>query len=301
MQRVLVTGSSGLIGSALVSYFEQNGWTVVRLVRSQPQQASELYWEPLAGVLEPESLEGFDAVVHLAGENISAGRWTPERKTAIYESRVQGTRLLSETLVQLSHPPKVLACASAIGYYGDRGDEILTEESPPGSGFLAQVCEAWEAAADIARQRKIRVVHLRFGIVLSARGGALARMLPLFKMGLGGKLGKGEQYMSWIALDDVVEAIAFILATESLQGAINIVAPQPVRNREFTEVLGRVLGRPTFFSVPAFVLKLLLGEMAEELLLSSTRVKPTRLLTAGYSFRYPDLEGALQHVLGVES
>jgi uncharacterized protein (TIGR01777 family) len=295
---ILVTGSSGLIGSALLPFLTTGGHQVTRLVRSQPRAGEmAVRWDPDAGALDPKSLEGVDAVVHLAGENIAA-RWTAAKKRQIRDSRVKGTRLLSDTLARLETPPKVLVCASAIGYYGDRGEEVLTEESAAGSGFLAEVCRAWEGAAEPARQKGIRVVHLRFGVVLSPAGGALAKMLPPFRLGLGGPLGHGRQYMSWIAIDDAVGAIQHALNVAALQGPTNAVAPSPVTNQQFTKTLGKVLGRPTLFPMPAFAARLMFGEMADELLLASARVQPTKLLSTGYAFRYPDLEAALRHLLG---
>jgi len=247
--------------------------------------------------VDESGLKGLDAVIHLAGENV-IGRWTKRKKERIKDSRVIGTRLLSESLARLGDPPHVLVCASAIGYYGDRGEAVLDERLPPGEGFLSEVCREWEAAADPARQKGIRVVHLRLGMVLSADGGALARMLPLFRIGLGGRIGGGDQYWSPIAIDDVLGAIMHVIGTEGLEGAVNAVAPNPVTNSEFAETLGRVLSRPTLASTPAFVARLLLGEAADEFLLTSTRVVPRRLLETGYRFQFPELEGALHHVLG---
>ncbi|MGH7701577.1 MAG: TIGR01777 family oxidoreductase [Gemmatimonadales bacterium] len=294
--RLAVTGASGLIGSSLVPALSGAGHQVTRLVRSAPA-AGEIRWNPAAGELDPNHLEGLDAVVHLAGENIAGGWWTAERKRRILESRVQGTRLLAGVLAGLKSPPKVLVSASAVGYYGDRGDSILTEESPAGEGFLAAVAEAWESAAKPARTVGIRVVHLRLGMVLSRAGGALAQMLPPFRLGLGGPLGNGRQWMSWVALDDAIGALLHALATETLTGPVNAVAPEPVTNADFTRTLGRVLHRPTLFRVPASVLRLTLGEMADALLLSCTRVLPHRLLESGYRFHQPSLEGALRHLL----
>jgi len=238
-----------------------------------------------------------DAVVHLAGENIAAGRWTERQKARIRDSRVKGTRLLCDLLARYSPPPKALVCASAVGYYGDRGDEILKEESASGSDFLSDVCGEWEAATQTAVERGIRVVNLRIGVVLSPLGGALAKMLTPFKLGAGGVIGSGRQYMSWIALDDAVRAFHFALTNQSLHGPVNAVAPNAVTNRDFTRTLGRVLSRPTVFPMPAFAARLAFGEMADALLLASTRVQPARLLAGGFTFRYPDLEGALRHLL----
>jgi uncharacterized protein len=242
-------------------------------------------------------MEGFDAVVHLAGEDISSGTWTAAKKARIRQSRVEGTGLLARTLASLDRAPGVLACASAIGYYGDRGDQILTEESEPGAGFLASVCRDWEEAAKPAAEAGIRVAHLRFGVVLSADGGALARMLGPFRMGMGGPLGSGRQYVSWIAIDDAVGAIGHVLSTRTLRGAVNVAAPAPVTHAEFARTLGRVLGRPTILGMPGFAVRLMFGEMADELLLASQRLAPVRLLSTGYQFRFPELEPALRHLL----
>ncbi len=296
---ILVTGSTGFVGSALVPFLAAGGHRITRLVRTTPEHGiAEVQWDPEAGVMDIARLEGLDAVVHLAGENIATGRWTAEKKVKIHDSRVGGTRLLCDSLAGLKQPPKVLVCASAIGYYGDRGDELLTEESASGTGFLAGVCREWEAAAKPAVQKGIRVVHPRFGMVLSGAGGALARLLQPFKMGLGGVLGTGHQYISWIALDDLLGVIVHALTTEALQGPVNAVTPNPVTNQEFTRTLGRILSRFTPFAMPAVAARLTFGEIADELLLASQRVQPTRLLATGYRFRYPDLEGALRHSLG---
>ena len=296
---VLVSGASGFIGSALVPTLTAGGHTVTRLVRSTPRPGqAEIPWNPAARSIGTPALEGLDAVVHLAGDNIAAGRWTAAKKASIRDSRVQGTTVLCEALAQLVKPPKALLCASAIGYYGDRGETTLREASPPGTGFLAEVCQAWEAATALAVQRGIRVVHLRFGMVLSPAGGPLAKMLTPFRLGLGGVVGTGKQYMSWIALDDVLGAIQHALSPEALQGPVNVVAPQAVTNREFTTTLGKVLRRPTRIPLPAFAARLLFGEMADALLLASTRVVPGRLVASGYKFHYPALAEALQHLLG---
>jgi uncharacterized protein len=296
---VLVTGASGFIGSALVPTLTAGGHAVTRLVRSTPRPGqAEIPWNPAARSIGTPALEGLDAVVHLAGDNVASGRWTAAKKASILNSRVQGTSVLCEALAQLVKPPKALLCASAIGYYGDRGETTLREESPPGTDFLAEVCQAWEAATAPAVQRGIRVVRLRFGIVLSPAGGPLAKMLTPFRLGLGGVVGTGKQYMSWITLDDALGAIHHALSTEALQGPVNVVAPQAATNQEFTTTLGKVLRRPTRLPLPAFAARLLFGEMADALLLSSTRVAPVRLVASGYTFRYPALEEALQHLLG---
>ena len=296
---VLVTGSTGLVGSALVAFLTTGGHQVTRLVRRAPRPGqAEVYWHPEAGSIATPGLEGIDAMVHLAGENIASGRWSAAKKASIRESRVQGTQLLCSALAQLANPPQVLVSASAIGYYGDRGDAVLREDSRPGRDFLADVCRAWEAATEPAVQRGIRVVTVRLGIVLSPAGGALAKMLLPFKMGVGGRIGSGQQYMSWIALDDVVGAMHHAIVTDALHGPVNVVAPNPVTNAVFTKTLGRVLGRPTVLPLPAFAARVAFGEMADALLLASTRVEPARLTDTNYAFRYPELEGALRHVLG---
>ena len=297
--RILVTGSTGLVGSALVPFLSASGHAVIRLVRSEvPPGDAAARWDPEAGTLDPAALEGLDAVVHLAGEDIAGGSWTAAKKARIRGSRVEGTALLARTLASLDRPPAALACASAIGYYGDRGDDALTEESPPGAGFLASVCRDWEAAATPAVEAGIRVVHLRFGVVLSAAGGALAKMLGPFRMGMGGPIGSGRQYVSWIAMDDVLEAIDHLLSHSTLHGPVNVASPKPVTQLEFARTLGRVLGRPTVLAVPAFGMRLMFGEMATEVLLASQRLEPARLLSSGYEFRYPDLEPALRHLVG---
>jgi len=294
----LVTGSSGLVGSGLVPSLSADGHRVLRLVRSAPGPGeSSAQWDPDRGRLDPACLEGLDAVVHLAGENIASGRWSARKKARIRDSRAGGTRLLCEALSRLSRPPRVLVCASAIGYYGDRGEEILREDSPPGKGFLAEVCQAWESAAEPAARKGIRVVHLRFGAVLSPAGGALAKMLPPFRLGVGGRLGDGRQYLSWVSIDDAVGAIRHALATDSLRGPVNGVAPEPITNQEFTRTLGKVLSRPTLFPMPAFAARLAFGEMADALLLSSSRVEPARLVASAYRFRHPALEPALRDLL----
>ena len=293
---VLISGATGLLGSALIPELEAGGHRVSRLTRS-PRSADDLRWDPEAGTIEGD-LEGTDAVVHLAGESIAEGRWTPEKKRRILESRRNGTRLLAERIATLPKPPSVMVSASAIGYYGDRGNELLTEESEPGTGFLAEVCREWEAAADPAREAGIRVVHPRIGIVLSPQGGALGTTLPIFKLGAGGKIGSGRQYWSWISLDDVAGSLFHALTDEAVSGPVNVGSPNPLTNAEYTKVLGRVLNRPTIFPVPAPAARIALGGMADELLLASQRMQPARLEETGYTFRHPDLEAALRHLLG---
>lgn len=293
---ILISGSHGLIGSTAARVLADRGHRIVRLVRT-PDAAfpDQVGWDPARDQIDAPALEGTDAVIHLAGENIAGGRWTAARKARIRDSRVRGTRLVAGTLARLSRKPRVLICASAIGYYGDRGAEILVEDSAPGIGFLADVCREWEAAAAPARDAGIRVVHLRTGVVLSASGGALTRLLPIFRLGLGGPLGSGRQFMSWITLDDVVAAIGHLL-TQDVRGPVNLTSPHPVTNREFTATLGRFLRRPTPFPVPAPLLWVALGEMAGDLL-ASQRAHPAALLDSGYAFRHPDLEQGMRHVL----
>ena len=293
---VLVGGATGLIGSAIVSALREKGYRVRRLTRSDGSSEDAVAWDPLAGTIDTAGLEGVDAVVHLAGESVM-GRWTSAKKARIRNSRVQGTRLLSETIAGLPGPPGVMVCASATGYYGDRGNELLREESDPGNNFLAGVCREWEAAADPARAAGVRVVHPRFGIVLSPEGGALGTTLPIFKLGGGGRIGSGRQYWPWIAVDDVVGVTIHALDSESLSGAVNVTVPDPPTNEEYTKTLGYVLGRPTVFPLPAPAARLALGQVADELLLASQRVEPARLRESGYSYRYPELEGALRYLL----
>ena len=294
--KILVTGASGLVGSALVPLLRADGHEVARLVRSAPA-AGDVQWDPDAETLGAESLEGFDGVVHLAGENIASGRWSAEKKRRIRESRVRGTRLLARTLAERQRPPRALVSVSAVGFYGDRGEEELTEDSPAGTGFLSEVCSSWEAATEAVEGKGVRVVHARLGMVLSKRGGALAKMLTPFKLGVGGVIGNGRQYMSWITLDDAAAALAHLLAADTVTGPVNVVAPAPVTNREFTATLGRALRRPAVFPVPGFMARLAFGEMAEALLLASARVKPEKLLGSGYAFRHGSLTEGLRHVL----
>ncbi len=296
--KILVSGSTGLIGRALVAHLSSHDHEAIPLIRSgQATAGKHVRWDPAAGDINTDDLKGVDAVVHLAGENVASGRWTTSKKARIRDSRINGTRLLSETLARLKPPPEVLLSASACGFYGDRGDDEVDENDGLGNGFLADFCREWEDITEPAAEVGIRVVHLRIGVVLSANGGALTKMLPSFRFGLGGRLGSGYQYMSWISLEDTVAAIYHCLNTGSLRGAVNLVAPKAVTNREFTQVLGKVLRRPTLMTVPAGVLRLLFGEMAREMLLISTRVKPTRLVESGFRFRWPHLETTLRHEL----
>ena len=294
---IAVTGSSGLVGTALVEALEANGQLVRPVVRRAPKNENEIRWDPTAGTIDAAELSKVDAVVHLAGESIVAKRWSESFKKEILDSRVKGTKLLCETLAGKEAKPSVLVSASAIGYYGSRGEQLVDESSAPGSGFLADVCEAWEAATKPASDAGIRVVNLRIGFVLAREGGGLAKMLTPFKLGTGGVVGSGRQYMSWIALDDLVRTIQFALSAAAVSGPVNATAPQPVTNREFTKTLGRVLNRPTIFPVPAFAARLAFGEMADDMLIGGVRVEPRALSAAGFEFAYPQLELALRHIL----
>jgi uncharacterized protein (TIGR01777 family) len=302
---IAVTGSSGLVGSALVAALEADGQLVRRVVRrSSPPRSGEgfgegyeIRWDPAGGTIDATHFNDVDAVVHLAGENLAARRWSASFKAKIRDSRLGGTQLLCRTLASLASKPSVLVSASAVGYYGDRGDEPLDESSPPGHGFLAQLCQQWEDATHPARDANIRVVNLRIGLVLSRRGGVLAKMLTPFRMGIGGVLGSGRQYISWITLDDLVRVIRFALESAALHGPVNAVAPGAVTNREFTTTLGRALGRPTVLRMPAFAARLAFGEMADEALLVGARVKPRALSAAGFTFEHPQFAEALRHAL----
>jgi uncharacterized protein (TIGR01777 family) len=295
--KVLVSGSHGLVGRALIKSLLNKGDTVARLVREPPTGSSDIEWHPNHEQIDAGRLNGFDAVVHLAGESIASGRWSQEKKQRIRESRVKGTQLLSGALAQTSKPPTVFVCASAIGYYGDRGSELLTEESSPGNDFLANVCKDWEAATEPVKKKGIRLVNTRFGIILDRDGGALAKMLPPFRMGIGGRIGDGKQWMSWIALADVVGALEQVIENQTLSGPVNFVAPNPVTNATFTSTLGKILRRPTFLPVPAFGARLAFGEMADALLLSSQRVEPRRLKETAFQFKYVNLNDALSEIL----
>jgi uncharacterized protein (TIGR01777 family) len=293
--RVLVTGASGPIGGALLPSLRARGLKVTTLVRGQNSGESQRHWDP-SQPLNPELVSRFDAVIHLAGEPV-VGRWTAAKKTAIRDSRVLGTRHLSKALATAKDKPRVFVTASAVGFYGDRGDEILTEDSPSGTGFFPDVCREWEGMTRPAAEAGIRTVHTRFGIVLSPKGGALGAMLPVFRMGIGGRIASGRQWMSWIHIQDLVGAIHHVLNTDLLQGAVNFVSPRPVTNAEFTRTLASALSRPAMIPVPAFMLRLIFGEMADEALLGSQRVEPVRLITSGYPFQYSDLRKALAAVL----
>ncbi len=296
-KNVLISGASGFVGTNLTEFLLKKGCTVKKLTRSPQGTASDqIYWNPTKGEIELEALEDLNAVVHLAGENI-AGRWTDHKKANIEKSRIQGTKLLSESLAKLNKKPEILISASATGYYGDRGDEILNEDSAPGEGFLADVGIGWENATEAANKAGIRVINLRIGLVLGTGGGALEKMLLPFKIGLGGKIGDGKQYWSWIAIDDLVGIIYYLFSKGDLRGPVNAVTPNPVTNTEFTSALGRALNRPTILPLPAFVARGLLGEMADATLLSSVRVIPQKLIDTRYEFKYPKLEQALSNVL----
>src|SRR5579863_504909 len=293
--RILVSGVSGPIGAALLPSLRTAGWFVVRLVRGTAAGEGQISWDP-ARPIEPDTVSSFDAVIHLAGESIF-GRWTADKKLKIRDSRAIGTLNLARALAQAEEKPKVFVCGSAIGYYGDRGDELLAEESAPGAGFLAEVCSAWEEATMPAREAGIRTVNLRTGIVLSPKGGALGAMLMPFKLGIGGRTGSGRQWMSWIDVQDMVGAIHHILKNDLLQSAVNMVAPKPVTNADFAKTLAGVLSRPAIFPLPAFAVKAVFGEMGEELLLASQKVEALKLISTGYPFRYRELRESLANLL----
>lgn len=299
---IVISGASGLIGTELVESLKKDGHHVLSLTRSKSSSPDKIYWNIETGEIESDKLENIDALVHLAGENISGenpiqGRWTQERKEKILNSRVKGTTLLSDTISRLKNPPKVFVSASAIGYYGDRAEEKLDEKSNKGSGFLSDVCKAWETSADSARNKGIRVVHTRFGVVLSNKGGALKSMLLPYKMGVGGTIGNGKQYMSWIDISDVAGAIKHVINKSDIQGVVNVVAPKPITNSEYTKALGHVIHRPTIFPIPSIGINILFGEMGNELLLGSQKVYPEVLSNTGYKFMYPDITSSLEHVL----
>jgi uncharacterized protein len=302
---VAVTGASGLIGTALVERLHAGGHQVLRLTRSRPAAPDQVHWDPASGELDPDALAKADAVVHLAATNIGEHlRWNARIKRQLLESRVEGTSLVARTMAELAtrsggnEGPRLLVCASGVHYYGDRGDAVLTEADGGGPGFLAGVVRQWEAAADPARAAGLRVVHLRTGLVQDVGGAGLPKQVLMFRFGLGGRLGSGRQWLSWISLDDIAGAYLHALAHDELEGPVNAVAPDPVTNAEFTRILARVLGRPAFLHVPAIAPKLVLGELADELLFTSLRARPARLLETGYTFEFPDLETTLRHTLG---
>jgi len=294
--KILISGSHGLVGSALRAYWLARGHEIVALVRQTPGPG-EVFWNPERRVIDVAHLEGFDAAVNLAGDNIATGRWNHDKKARIYDSRIVSTEVLCRALADTSRRPSVLLSASAVGYYGDCGDAVLDEHSSPGDSFLAEVCCDWESSTRAAHDAGIRVARLRMGVVLSRRGGTLRQLLPLFRLGLGGRLGSGDQYMSWISLDDLVRVMDYVVTHPHVDGAVNAVAPNPVTNREFTRALGGALWRPTLFPVPAWVLRAATGEMADELLLSSARVVPKRLQENGFRFTDPELKPALRRML----
>lgn len=293
--KILISGSRGFIGTPLTERMAGQGHQIVRLVRKP--ESGAIFWDPYRRTIDQSLLENFDAVIHLAGRTIAGGRWTKSAKKEIFDSRILPTRFLAETLANLKHPPKTLVCASAVGFFGDRGDQVLTEDSAPGEGFLPELCLAWEKACDPARERGIRTINLRTSLVLASRGGALGPMFLPFKIGVGGRFGSGAQYMSWVSLSDVISIIEFALTHDSVSGPVNVAAPEPISNREFTTTLGRVLRRPTLFTMPAFAVRLLLGEMGDALLLSSARAIPEKLLKAGYKFLDTDIEETLRRLL----
>jgi len=293
--KILITGSSGLIGSALSKVLINDGYEVCALLRTR--RDDQPYWDIEKGVIELGSFSAPDVVIHLAGENLTDSRWSQAKKDRIVNSRINSTQLLVDYFVHADDKPQLLISGSAIGFYGNRADEIVDESSVPGTGFSARLCQQWEAATEPAKQAGIRVVNIRTGIVLSPAGGALKKMLLPFQLGLGGVLGNGRQYVSWISIDDMVDAIKYVMTQASISGAVNMVSPEPATNYQLTKALGRALHRPTLFPMPAFVARILFGEMADELLLSSTRVKPAKLLAAGYPFHHTDLSGALEYLL----
>ena len=297
--KILISGASGLVGKVLARRLQEDGHAVARLVRPSGGKSSpgDIFWDPMAATVDAPAMEGFDAVIHLSGASIAEARWTPARKAILRSSRIDSTRVLVDTLSGLKQKPRVFLCASATGYYGTRGDELLTESSEGGRDFLALLARDWEAEARRAELAGIRTVRLRFGVILSAEGGALPRMLTPFKYGIGGRLGSGNQWMSWIALEDAVEIVRSAILSGEFSGPVNVVAPNPVRNSEFTRVVAAALHRPAIFSAPAFALRIALGQMADPLLLSSQRAIPELLIAIGYQFRLANLDAALRNIL----
>jgi uncharacterized protein (TIGR01777 family) len=293
--RILVSGASGPIGAALLRSLKAQGSAVTRWVRNSATGNDQIVWDP-SRPLSPDSVSGFDAVIHLAGESI-VGRWTDAKKRRILDSRSQGTGHLAEAVAKASQPPRVFISASAVGFYGNRGDEVLSEDSASGEGFAAEICRQWEAATQPAAKAGIRTAQMRIGVVMSADGGALPKMLTPFRLGLGGRLGNGRQWWTWVSVRDVVGAIQHVLNHNSLSGPVNAVAPNPVTNAEFTRILASVLNRPAIFPIPAFAVRMIFGEMGEELFLGSQRVEPTKLAASGYQFQHPDLKNALKEIL----
>ncbi len=295
--KVLIAGSSGLLGTTISSALEATGCRTFKLKRTQTtENSTDILWNPTTGMLNPIDIEGFDVIINLAGENI-LGKWTSEKKKRLLESRISSTKVLVDAISKLNFPPELFINASAIGFYGDRGDEELIESSPAGEGFLSDLCIQWEEAAKNIKNTDVRCVIMRIGTVLSQDGGALKNMLPPFKLGMGGKLGSGNQFMSWIDIDDLVGAVFHLIQHKDCHGIFNLTSPQPVTNKEFTQTLGTVLHRPTFLTLPAFAVRLLFGELGQAVLLSSTRVKPQKLLDRGYSFIYPNLKEALENLI----
>lgn len=298
MKKILISGSSGLIGSHLSVYLSENGYAIRRLVRQRDiKTGSKIFWDPLEKIIDPSSLDGFDVVIHLAAASIASWPWSHKKKLKIKNSRVHATHFLSKRLAKLDTKPRSLICASATGYYGDRGEEFLDEDSSAGRGFLSEVCQEWEAAVKPARQAGIRVANLRFGMVLSPENGILAKLLPVFKLGLGAVVGNGKQYLPWVSITDVSRIIKHVIEKSELQGPINVVTPSPVTQAELSKCLARVLNRPLLFTVPSFILKATMGQMAEDLLLTSIRAIPKKLIDSSYTFEHPELEPALRSLL----
>ncbi|MCH7818173.1 MAG: TIGR01777 family protein [Candidatus Marinimicrobia bacterium] len=297
MYKVLISGASGLLGSACSEYFSNKGHAVFKLVRREPNSDNEIFWNPMKGELDLMKIEGFGSIINFSGKNIGLGRWTEKSKKVIYDSRIQSTTLLSESISKLNNPPESFMSSSAVGYYGETGRALVNEGVEPGKGFLSDLCVKWEKATMPAVKAGVKVIQLRSGVVFSAKGGALAKMLTPFRIGIGGRLGDGSQYLSWIMIEDYVRAVYHLMTFENIQSPVNIVSPEPVTNREFTKILAKVLNRPAIIPIPAFVLKTLLGQVAEEILLSSTRAIPQLLMGSGFEFKYPELEDALKRCL----